>query len=196
MDSKIQELAEKIYKEGVQKANEEANLIIEQARAKAAEIESTARQAADNILFDAERRTQELRQNVQGELKLYASQMLESVKGTLLDRLNGEICSTNVRAALSDTTFMQQVILELVKGFDLSKGVVIETAQADQLRSYFASSARAILEQGLEIHSVSGRSTDFVIRPADSVFKIQIGEAEFVELFKSFLRPQLAEMLF
>lgn len=196
MDSKIQELTEKIYSEGIQKANAEATQIITQAEVQAAEIEAKAKAEAENILREAQRRTQELRQNTEGELRLYASQMVESVKSTLLDKLNGEISSANVRAALSDATFMQEVILELVKGFDLNKGVVIETAQAEQLRAYFASSAKAVLEKGLEIRSVAGKPTDFVLKPSDGSFKIQIGEAEFIELFKSFLRPQLAEMLF
>lgn len=196
MDSKIQELTEKIYHEGVEKGRDEATRIVAAAEAKAAEIEAEARKQAEEIVRGAEKRAEELRSNTEGELKLYASQMVESVRATLLEKMNGEISQTNVRAALSDATFMQQVILELVKGFDLSKGVVIETAQADALRAYFASSAKAILEGGVEIKSVAGKPTDFVVRPADGAFKIQIGEAEFVELFKSFLRPQLAEMLF
>lgn len=196
MDSKIQELTAKIYNEGVQKGNEEAAKILAEAKQKAQEIEAQARQQAEEILHNTEKRTQELRQNTEGELKLYAGQMVESVKSTLLDKLNGEIASTSVRAAMADPAFMQQVILELVKGFDLSKGVVIETAQAAELKAYFASIAKGILEQGLEIKSVAGKPTDFVVKPADGAFKIQIGEAEFIELFKNFLRPQLAQMLF
>lgn len=196
MDSKIQKLTEKIYNEGVQKGHEAASQILAEAQARAAEIEADARRQADDMIRSAERHSQELRQNTQSELKLYANQMVESVKSTLLDKLNGEIASTSVHAAMADPTFMQQVILELVKGFDLSRGVVIETAQASELKAYFASTAKAILEQGLEIKSVAGKPTDFVVKPADGAFKIQIGEAEFVELFKSFLRPQLGEMLF
>lgn len=196
MDSKIQELTAKIYNEGVQKGNEEAAKILAEAKQKAQEIEAQARQQAEEILRNTEKRTQELRQNTEGELKLYAGQMVESVKSTLLDKLNGEIASSSVRAAMADPAFMQKVILELVKGFDLNKGVVIETAQAAELKAYFASAAKGILEQGLEIKSVAGKPTDFVLKPADGAFKIQIGEAEFVELFKNFLRPQLAEMLF
>lgn len=196
MDSKIQELTEKIYNEGVQRGNEEAAKILAEAKAHAEELEAEARRAADEIVRNAERRTQELRQNTEGELKLYTAQMVESVRTTLLDRLTGEICSANVRAAMADPAFMQRVILELVKGFDLSRGVVIESSEAEELRSYFATTAKGLLEQGLEIKSVAGKPTDFVVKPADGAFKIQIGEAEFIELFKSFLRPQLAQMLF
>ena len=46
MDKKIQELTDKIYKEGVEKGNEQAQQIIADAQAKAQQIEAQAQQKA------------------------------------------------------------------------------------------------------------------------------------------------------
>lgn len=196
MDTKIQELTEKIYNEGVQKAQAEGDKLIAEAQANAKQIEAEAEQKAEEILRNANKRNAELKQNTESELKLYASQMLESIKTSLLDKLTGEITSSNVQAASVDSAFIQQLVLKIVSGFDLDRGVVIESAQAEELRAYFASNAKHLLERGVEIRSVSGKPTHFVVAPADGAFKVQFGESELQELFKSFLRPQLAEMLF
>lgn len=46
------------------------------------------------------------------------------------------------------------------------------------------------------IKQVAGKATQYTIRPQNGSFKVEIGEQEFVELFKSILRPQLAQELF
>ncbi len=196
MDSKIQELTEKVYSEGVQRGNAEAERIIAEATARAAELEARAKAEAEETIRLAQRSAEEIKSNTQSELRLYASQLTESVRASVIERLTGDIVSDNVKAAVVDPAFMQRLILELVRGFDVERGVEIQTAEADALRTYFAANAKEMLERGVQITSVSGRPTDFVIRPADGSFKIQIGEAEFLELFKSFLRPQLAQQLF
>ncbi len=196
MNAKIQELTKKVYNEGIQKANKEAEEIIALAEAKAKEIEAKAKANAEEMLKSAEKKASELQKNTESELKLYASQLSSSIQSELTDKLTGKIASDNVKAAMTDPAFMQAVILEMVKGFDLNKGVVLESTQAEALTKYFEANAKAILEQGLEIKSVAGKATDIVIRPKDGAFKIQVGEAEFEELFKSFLRPQMVKMLF
>lgn len=196
MDSKIQELTQKIYNEGVQKGNAEAEKIIAQAQSQHDVIVKDAEGKASQIIKDAEKQAQTLRSNTESELKLYADQVVESVKSAIADQISGDIVSQNVKAAVSDKDFMQKVILELVKNWDLSQGVEIKAPEADSLRSYFESNAKDLLDKGVEIKEVGGHATSFQISPKDGSYKIVFGENEFVELFKSFLRPQLSKMLF
>lgn len=196
MDSKIQELTEKIYNEGVLKGNAEAERILQVAKDRATQIEAEAKEKADNLLRSAQRDVEELRHNTQSELKLYAAQLLDSLRASVIESLAGEIASSNVQALSVNPEFIQRLILELVQGFDPNKGVEIASAQAEELEHYFAANAKHLLERGVRITNVLGKPTDFTLRPADGGFKIQVGEAEFLELFKSFLRPQLAHQLF
>ena len=48
----------------------------------------------------------------------------------------------------------------------------------------------------MKIEEVNGQKTLFTVAPADGSYKVNFGEAEFVEYFKNFLRPQLVEMIF
>lgn len=196
MDSKIQELAEKVYNEGVLKANAEAERIISEAEARAKSIISEAERNADELVRGAERRANEQKLNSERELQLYANQLVEATRSSLVAHLAGTIASDNVQALSVNPEFIQQFMLELVKGFDLNKGVEITGAHAEQLAAYFNANARHLMEQGVSIKQVAGKPTDFTLRPSDGGFKLHIGEAEFVELFKSFVRPQLASQLF
>lgn len=196
MDSKIQALTDKVYNEGVLKGNAEAERLVAEAEARIASKEAEAKQKAEEIIRSAQRQAEELKQNTERELQLYATQLIEATRATVISELTGTIVRDNVQALAANPDFIQAFTLELVKGFDINKGVEISGAHAEKLEAYFASNARHLLEQGLSIKQIAGKSTELSIRPLDGSFKLQIGEAEFTELFKSFLRPQLAQQLF
>ena len=138
----------------------------------------------------------ELKENTQSELRLYSAQLVDSLRSSIADQIQGQVAEQNTKALAVDPQFIQGLVARIVEGFDLNRGVEIATADAEALRSYFASNAKQLLEQGVSIRSVAGKPTDFTISPKDGSFKIQFGEAEFAELFKSFLRPELSKMLF
>ena len=196
MDSQIQALTEKVYQEGVLKGEQEAAKILADANAQAEQVERDARTRAEQIIAEAQRSASELKSNTERELKLNASKLIEATKASIVDVLAGRIASDSVQALTANPELLQRVVLEIAKGFDLKHGVEITSNQAEELKAYFAQNAKALLEEGLTIKQVAGKATQYTIRPQNGSFKVEIGEQEFVELFKSILRPQLAQELF
>lgn len=196
MDSQIQALTEKVYQEGVLKGEQEAAKILADANAQAEQVERDARARAEQIIADAQRSASELKSNTERELKLNASKLIEATKASIVDVLAGRIAGDSVQALTANPELLQRVVLEIAKGFDLKHGVEITSNQAEELKAYFAQNAKALLEEGLTIKQVAGKATQYTIRPQNGSFKVEIGEQEFVELFKSILRPQLAQELF
>ena len=197
MDAKIQELTEKIYNEGVEKGQTEANRLIAEAEAKAQKIEAEAKRKAEEYLKNAEQRASELRQHTEAELQLYASQLVDSLRSSIADQIQGSVAQSSVKAITEDKDFLQSFVGKLAERFDLQRGIEITTADADALRAYFTANAKSLLEEGkVRIRAVAGKPKDFTIAPQDGSFKVQFGQAEFLELFKSFLRPELTKMLF
>ena len=196
MDSQIQALTEKVYQEGVLKGEQEAAKILADAQAQAEQVERDARARAEQIIAEAQRSASELKSNTERELKLNASKLIEATKASIVDVLAGRIASDSVQALTANPELLQRVVLEIAKGFDLKHGVEITSSQAEELKAYFAQNAKALLEEGLTIKQVAGKATQYTIRPQNGSFKVEIGEQEFVELFKSILRPQLAQELF
>lgn len=196
MDSQIQALTEKVYQEGVLKGEQEAAKILADANVQAEQIERDARARAEQIIAEAQRSASELKSNTERELKLNASKLIEATKASIVDVLAGRIAGDSVQALTANPELLQRVVLEIAKGFDLKHGVEITSSQAEELKAYFAQNAKALLEEGLTIKQVAGKATQYTIRPQNGSFKVEIGEQEFVELFKSILRPQLAQELF
>jgi V/A-type H+-transporting ATPase subunit E len=192
----LSELTDKIYAEGVEKGNAEAQQIVEKANAKAADIIAQAEKKAAAIIADAESTSADLDKKTRAELKLYAEQSVNAVKTEITNLLSDQIASDSVKAATADAKFMQGVIAKLAEQMAKDGEVLIEAKDAEALKKYFSANAKALLEKGVKIAEVKGIKTDFTIQPAKGGYKLAFGDAEFIAYFKEMLRPQLVEELF
>ena len=196
MDAKIQELTDQIYREGVEKGNEEAGRIIAQAKAEEQNILQSAREEAEEIVAQARKEAAEWKKNTVSELKMFASQAVEALKSEVTNLIPGKVASENVKAASTDADFMKKMMLEIAREWAKNGAISIQTSDAKALTSYFQANAVDLLNQGVTIEEVNGRKTSFSIAPADGSYKISFGEEEFITYFKEFLRPQLIDILF
>lgn len=192
----LSELTDKLYAEGVEKGNAEAQQIVEKANAQAAEILAQAEKKAAALMADAETKAAELDKKTRAELKLYAEQSVNAVKTEITNLLSDKIASDSVKAATADPKFMQSVIAKLAEQMAKDGEVVIEAKDAEALRKYFLANAKEILNNSAHISEVKGIKTDFTIQPAKGGYKLAFGDAEFIAYFKEMLRPQLVEELF
>lgn len=192
----LSELTDKIYAEGVEKGNQEAQQIIDKANVQAAEIVAGAEKEAQAKLAAAEAKAQELDKNTRAELKLFAEQSVNALKTEVANLLTDWVAQDSVKAATADAKFMQGIILKLAEQMAKEGEVEIDAKDAESLKDYFEANAKGLLDKGVQINEVKGIKTDFAIKPAKRGYKLAFGEKEFVEYFKEFLRPQLIELLF
>ena len=179
MENKIQELTDKIYREGVEKGNEEAQRLIDEAQKKAQKLIADAQKEAEGIIANARKSADELTENTKSELKLFAGQALDAVKGFIADK-----------------DFFNKFIVTLATQWSANEPIVISVKDAESLKKYFASNAKNLLDKGVKIEEVNGAKALFSVSPADGSYKVNFGEEEFENYFKEFLRPQLVKMLF
>lgn len=196
MNTKLQELTDKIYQEGVEKGKETANVIIEEARTEAEALIAKAKADAEKIILDAENKSKEIAKNTQSELRLFAQQSVNALKTEITNLISGAVVSESVKAATSDKAYMQKVILTLVQEWAKNQAVSIEAKDAQALTEYFTANAKDLLNKSVKISQANGIKADFTILPEKDGFKITFGEEEFIAYFKEFLRPKLVEMLF
>ena len=192
----LSELTDKIYAEGVEKGNAEAQQIVEKANAKATDIVAEAEKKAAAVIAAAESKSVELDKKTRAELKLYAEQSVNAVKTEITNLLSDQIAAESVKAATADPKFMQGLIAKMAEQMAKDGEVLIEAKDAEALKKYFSANAKALLEKGVKIVEVKGIKTDFTIQPAKGGYKLAFGDAEFIAYFKEMLRPQLVEMLF
>jgi len=196
MNTKLQELTDKIYLEGVEKGEAAAAEIISKAQAEADEIIAKAKAEAEKILQTTDEKAKELTKNTRSELKLFAQQAINSLKSEITNMVCGDIVSVSVKAATADKTFMQKMIQIMVEELAKTQEVTIEAKNAEELTAYFKANAKDLLNKGVKITQANNIKTDFTIVPAEGGYKLTFGEEEFIAYFKEFLRPKLIEMLF
>ena len=193
---KIQELTEKIYREGVEKGQAEADRIIGEAKQSAEQIIAEAREQAKAIEAQAQKKAGELDANAKSELKLYTSQALNALKSEIVNVLTDKISKDAAANLAADKNFLGQFAVTLAGKWAENEAVVLSSSEAESLKSYFAAQAKELLDKGVTINKVNGKDTLLTISPADGSYTVNFGKEEFEAYFKNFLRPQLIDMLF
>ena len=196
MENKIQELTDKIYREGVEKGNTEAQKLIAKAQEEAKKIIEDANKEAESIVATARKSAGELAENTKSELKLFAGQAVNALKSEIATMVTNEIVDADVKAFAANKDFLNAFIVALASKWSVNEPIVISTADAEGLKKYFAAQAKSLLDKGVKIEQVNGIKTLFTVSPANGSYKVNFGEEEFMNYFKEFLRPQLVEMLF
>lgn len=196
MENKIQELTDKLYREGVEKGNEAAQRLTSEAQEEAKRIVEQAKKEAEAILNAAKKTSDEMMENTTSELKLFAGQCVNALKTEVATLLTNQTVDAAVKDFTGDKEYMNQFIVSLASKWVEDEPIVIASKEAKQLKGYFAKNAKELLDKGVKIEEVADLKTAFSISPADGSYKVNFGEDEFENYFKAFLRPQLIEMLF
>lgn len=193
---KIQELTSKIYEEGIIKGNQDADRIREEAQDYYDNKIKEAKQEAEQIIKKTEEQSAELSKNTRSELQLFAKQAVDALKTEIVNLLTDKIAVSSMEKAFDSKDFMHKLLLSFVQQMAQNEQVTVETENALSFKQYVEDNAREILDKNLIVKEVKGLPTEFVVEPKDGSYKIYFGEEEFLNYFKTFLRPQLVEMFF
>lgn len=196
MNTKIQELTDIIYNEGVAKGKAQADQILSEAQEQAQKIIADARKQADALLSAAKKESADNAENVQKELKLYATQAVEALKSEIATVVTDKIVQDAVKGFTADQKAFNEFMLRIAQEWGKNQQIEIKAQDADALTKYFTANAKALLDNGVKITQVNGQAAQFTIQPADGSYKVNFGTEEFENWFKSMLRPQLAQTLF
>lgn len=135
MENKIQELTDKIYREGVEKGNEEAQRLIEEAQKKAQKLIADAEKEAEGIIANARKSADELTENTKSELKLFAGQALNALKTEITNLLTNQTVSDAVKGFIADKDYFNKFIVTLAAQWSANEPIVISVKNAEVLKN-------------------------------------------------------------
>lgn len=196
MNTKLQELTDKLRTEGVEKGKNEAADIIAKAKADAENIIANANKTAATIIEQANEEAKDIDKKTKSELRLFANQSVSALKTEVTNIISDKIVRDSVSNVVSDTQFMHSIIAKIAESWSREGGANIDTNDANALESYFIANAKALLDNGITINEIKGKKTQFTITPKNGGYKINCGEEEFIAYFKEFIRAKLLDMLF
>ena len=200
MDSKIQQLTEAIYNEGIQKAREEAEKILNEANKKAENIEKDAKKAADKLLGEAREKSAELKRHVDSEIKMTVSQAVSSIRQEITSLITMKVIQPSVREVFSDKEYLKTFISAVVRGWlakeSLDLAIILPESDKAELENFFQNNLAAELNQGLQVNFAANIKAGFKIGPADGSYLISFTDDDFANFLKVYLRPKTTQLLF
>lgn len=199
MTEELQQLLDRIRTEGVEKAQAEAQALVEQARREAGEIVARAEAEAKAFRETAQRDADAYQRRAEQSIRQAARDVLIQVEQDLVGRFEG-LLSREVGAAVADEAAFRKWVSEAVaaylKGGDKEVEVVVGGAAAEQAAGLLARLRQeAGTQQGITIAPNPAFPAGFTLRLQGGRVAYSFTAEAITAALARLLRPQLAKLL-
>ncbi|MBO5635757.1 MAG: hypothetical protein J5907_10100 [Bacteroidales bacterium] len=200
MQSKLQELTDRLYKEGLSKGKEEGEALVAKAEDKASEIIAEAQRKAEAIIEKAQKDANDLKIKVQGDVKMAATQSIQATKRDIENLLMNGMIGGKATSVLSSADFVKEIITAVAKNFNSQDPVDLEVVLPESLKSELEPFINTQLVKALSSNvtaKFSGKiPAGFTIGPKDGSYFIDLTSESFENLIGEYLRPATKKLLF
>ena len=198
MDVQLQELIDKIKKDGIANAESEAQKIIAEAEKKAQSIIADAEEKSQEIIKNAKAETSKMEKASEEAIIQAGRNMLLSFKDSLLSELNGLVQAETEKATTKDV--LAKLIPETVKAWSKNTqvdelSVLLSEKDLSYLQGAFTNELKAEIEKGLEIKPDKTLSSGFRIGVKNGAAYYDFSAESVAELFAAYLNPKVAALI-
>jgi V/A-type H+-transporting ATPase subunit E len=193
MENTLERMVDRIYQEGISKAEDRARQIVAAAEARAEEITGKARGEAAEILRQAKAEADKLLRTAESDLRLLASRSLSQLKSEIGRLITAKAVAQPVATAASDVSFISEVITQLLRtGAGGSVSLLVPDALREQITQQL--SARLVNAlNGLEVRPGNMKS-GFTVVQKDAGYELDFSEAALMEFLEPYLKPAVAAL--
>ena len=198
MDVQLQELIDKIKKDGVATAEAEAAKKIAEAEKKAEGIVADAQDKAAEIIKNAKAETERMEKASEEAIVQAGRNMLLSFKDSLVAELDGLIQAETAKAATKDV--LAKLIPETVKAWAKNSeaselSVLLGEKDLKSLESALTADLKSEISKGLEIKPDKTLTAGFRIGVKNGAAFYDYSAESLAELFGSYLNPKVAALM-
>ena len=198
MDVQLQELIDKIKKDGVASAEAEARKIVEASEKRAAEIVAEAQNKAAEIVKNAKAETARMEKASDEAITQAGRNMLLSFKDSLVKELDGLVQADIAKAESKD--ILAKLVPETVKAWaknaDASElSVLLSEKDLADLEKTFVSELKDEISKGLEIKPDKTLSAGFRIGIKNGAAYYDYSAESLAEMFAAYLNPKVAGLM-
>lgn len=198
MEVQLQELVDKIRKDGVETAEAKAADIIKNAETRAAAIVKAAQTEADNIAKTGLSEADRSEKAAVSAIRQAGRNLLISFRDGITAELDTLVRTST--AAAYDSSVLKELVPAVVKTWIAKAGtddlaLLLSPADAAKLESGFKSALKAELDKGLEIRAASSISGGFRIGTKNGASYYDFSADAVADLFSAYLNPKVAEIL-
>ena len=198
MEVQLQELVDKIKKDGVAAADEKAAEIIKAAEEKAKNIIEKAEAEAQESIKKAEAEALRFQKAAESSIDQAGRNTLISFRQGLLNELNAIIKAETAKNY--DSAVLKNLIPEAVKGWvktgnTENLSVILADKDLKELESSLSAALKEHVSKGLELKADSKIAGGFRIGTKDGAAYYDFSAEAVADLFSSYLSPKTAEIL-
>ena len=196
MENKLDILTQKLYNEGVDKARQEAENIINQAKQEAEKIIADAKAKVAQMNADAETEVSNLKKKAESEMTLSARQAITALKQAITNLVAGDVA----KIGFEEKAFIHELLMTIVKKWDVAGGnlnmeILLSEDEKAKFESFVAAKYKDLLDKGLDV-KVGNLEEGFVIQPKDGGFQIAFSEKLFEAFFNQYMKGFTKKLLF
>ncbi|MCL2128306.1 MAG: V-type ATP synthase subunit E [Treponema sp.] len=197
MDIQVQELINKIKKDGIESASQEAARLKNEAGNEARQIIEAAKKEAADIVEKGKKDAARFEKAGIAALEQASRNLVLVFKGevqALLDRIVAEQLDASY-----NTDVLKALLPDLLKAWGTknadSLAVLLPEASLGKLQGFFKEKLAAELKKGLELRSDASLAGGFKIAKKDGSAYYDFSAESVAEMLTAYLNPQLAEIL-
>jgi len=198
MEIQVQELIDKIKKDGVETASEEAARIKREAEAEARQIVEAAQKEAAGIIEKGKQDAQRSEKAGIAALEQASRNLILAFRGEIQALLDKIVAQGSASSLREDT--LKTILPDLFKAWAAKTGAEsldLRLSEDDlgKLKSWASGSLAAELKKGLELKPDKHLAAGFKIAHKDGSAFYDFSSESVAELLSSYLNPHLAEIL-
>ena len=199
MSDKLKTLSDKIYQEGIAKANDESEKIVARAKEEARRIKEEAQNQADKIKKDSEVEMEGYRKKVEAEVRMAARKSTNQIQNALHNFLKEETIVKPVSEGLKNPQTLEKTILECMAALrresDGSWHLRLPEKQAESLQKAVEDGKHETLQKGVTLNGDKGLLNGFVVEAEDGQYRLKFDEQTFSEFFGQFLSLETQNLI-
>lgn len=199
-NTKLKELTDRLYGEGLEKGRAEADRLVADAQAQAAKIIADAKAEAAKIVKQAETKAADTAKNSMTEIALAGKQALAKIKAEIADAIIAKSVSAGVSAATVDAKFVKSLLLAVAaawnNGAKVELKALLPAALESEFSTLFEASAKELLAAGIEVGYSKDVRNGFKVAEKNGGYYIAFTDESFDALMQEYLREKVSKLLF
>lgn len=198
MDVQLQELIDKIKKDGVAAAEKESAKTIAESEKKAEKIIADAQEKAAEIIKNAKIEAEKTEKASDEAIKQAARNMLLSFKDSLIKEFEGIILEDTSKAMSKDVLakVIPETVKEWAKNTDASGlSVLLSEADLKALETGLKNELKAQISKGMEVKADKSLSSGFRIGVNNGAAFYDYSAESLAEMFSTYLNPKVAALM-
>lgn len=198
MDTQVEELIDRIKRDGVAAAENSASKTISEAQKEAEKIISNAKAEADKIIKQAKDETERLQKSGEDAIRQAGRNLLiafrDSIQKELSTLVNNEVSSVYSKDML--VKLVPEVIKEWVKNTSAEDvSVLLNEKDLKQVEDGLKAALKAEISKGLTLGVDNSVAAGFRIGVKDGAAFYDYSADSVAELFSSYLNPRIAKLM-